>query len=228
VTYRQYAAYLDEHPDEYNRLVDVLTINVTEFFRDSEMWDRFAKAAVPRLLDEKSQRDNRLLRVWCAGCATGEEAYTIAMILSSEIALRETGPELSVFGTDLDPAALAAAKQAVYPIERLEQIPRRFRLGTVDVDRTSFRISRPIRDRVRFRRLNLFEDEPISMVDVISCRNVFIYFTREQQRQVGSVFWSALNKGGYLILGRSEKLPLDLAKKLELVDGRERIYRKPR
>lgn len=225
-TYRQYAEYLDENPDEYAKLIDTLTINVTQFFRDTTVYELFRKRIVPEILDSKLARHQRMVRVWSAGCATGQEPYSLAMSFLSAMGPRSRDFLLSVQGTDLDRKALATAREAEYPIEQLEHIPRPDR-KYVDVLGETFRIRPEVTKLVRFQYLNLFEDKPIHVVDVIFCRNVFIYFTREEQERMLEVFWASLARGGYLVLGRSERMATSMIGRYELIDGRERIYRKP-
>ena len=227
-TYRQYAAYLDANPDEYPRLIDALTINVTQFFRDASVYDLFRDEVVPALLVAKAERRQRLIRVWSAGCATGEEPYSLAMSFLDGIRRsRADSAILTVIGTDLDREALAKAKRGEYPIRQLSQIPIADRNRYVEVDDEIFRIRPEVMRAVRFQYLNLFEDKPINGIDVIFCRNVFIYFNREDQERLVALFRGALSRGGYLVLGRSERLAPALAKEFELVSGRERVYRKP-
>lgn len=225
-TYRQYAEHLDQNPEEYAKLVDTLTINVTQFFRDSTVYELFRKQIVPDLLKSKLARHQRMVRVWSAGCATGQEPYSLAMSFLSAIGLESRDFLLSVQGTDLDRKALAVAREAIYPIEQLEHIPRPDR-EYVDILGDTFRIRPEVTKLVRFQYLNLFEDTPIHVVDVIFCRNVFIYFTREEQERMLQLFWASLSRGGYLVLGRSERLATVMTGRFELVNGRERIYRKP-
>ncbi len=226
-TYGQYARHIDTHPDEYARMLDTLTINVTEFFRDAEVYELFAKEAVPDLLERKLGRRRRMIRAWSAGCSTGEEPYSIAMILHDAIRRGNDEFLLTVLGTDIDRTSLRFAERGEYPVERLKHMPAHYRRLYVDEDGSVCRIKPEIARCVRFRPLNLFEDGPIHVVDVIFCRNVFIYFTRAQQARVMERFWRALHRGGYLVLGRSEKLAKGVADRLELVDGRRRVYRKP-
>jgi len=227
-TYRQYARQLDRDPEEYQHLLDTLTINVTDFFRDPKVYEIFTHTVVPRIIDYKSSRRQRLIRAWSAGCATGEESYSIVMAI-----LNVLGPSrrndflVSVLGTDIDQKVLDSAKIAKYPNEQLAKVPRAYK-QFLDMGDKTFHVKEDVRKLVKFRQLNLFEDNPIHMVDIIFCRNVFIYFTRQQQEKVLEGFWSALHRGGYLVLGRSEKLSPKLAGRLELVDGRHRVYRKPR
>ncbi len=226
-SYRQYSEYLDGHAEEYSKLIDVLTINVTDFYRDSMVYDIFRRQIVPDMLAEKQRSRHRMIRAWSAGCATGEETYSIAMSFLAGMGENEGRFLLSILGTDLDEHVLLTAKRATYPIEKLSSIPEEHQVKYVEVHGETFTIRPEVQRYVKFRSFNLFSDKPISVVDVIFCRNVFIYFSREQQDAILDRFWSALARGGYLVLGRSEKLSKTAASRFELVNGRERIYRKP-
>ena len=228
VTYRQYESHLDKDPEEYAKLLDALTISVTQFFRDTSVFDLFRSRIVPDLIGPESTRHRPVVRAWSAGCATGEEAYSIAMTLLGGVrdhAARR--PIVQVIGTDIDEAALETARRAEYPIAQLEQIPASEQQRYVDVHGDRFRIRPDVTDHVRFEYLNLFEDRLARVVDVVFCRNVFIYFNREDQERMLASFWDCLVKGGYLVLGRSERLAPALAERFEVVSVRERIYRKP-
>ena len=226
-TYRQYAARLDEDPAEYARLLDALTINVTQFFRDPSVYELFRAEVLPALLAAKAGRRQRIVRVWSAGCATGEEPYSIAMSLLSEFQKSDSAHFLpAVIGTDIDRNALARAKTGEYPLAALAHIPTADRNRFVEVAGDHFRFTHEVTHIVRFQYLNLFEDPPVRGVDAVFCRNVFIYFNREEQERMLSVFWEALSRGGYLVLGRSERLHPSVSSRFELVSSRERIYRK--
>lgn len=226
-TYRQYAAYLDAHPDEYAKLLDTLTINVTQFFRDPTVFELFREDILPALIKDKAARHQRMIRVWSAGCATGQEPYSLAMSFLAAMGPKADDFLLTILGTDLDRKALAVASRAEYDIAILDQIPVADQQRSVDVYGGHFRIKPEVRRHCKFEYLNLFEDRPVHVVDVIFCRNVFIYFNREEQERVLGVFWSALARGGYLVLGRSERMGAPVSREFELVSGRERIYRKP-
>lgn len=227
-TYRQYAARLDEDPEEYARLLDTLTINVTQFFRDPSVFEVFRAEVLPELLSMKSARHQRIIRVWSAGCATGQEPYSIAMSLLDEMRHHPKAGFLpTVIGTDIDQRALAVAKRAEYPVAQLAHIPTADRNLFVDIGGDTFHMKPAVTKYVRFQRLNLFADEPLNAVDVVFCRNVFIYFNRDEQERMVEVFWDSLSRGGYLVLGRSERLAPALARRFELINTRERIYRKP-
>ena len=226
-SYRQYALQLDRDPAEYAQLLDTLTINVTDFFRDPTVYQAFRTRVVPALIKAKMAGRHRMIRAWSAGCATGEEAYSIAMTLLDGVERSHEPFLVSVYGTDLDPKALEVARKGEYRASDAKNLPHAFRMKYAELEDDVFRVSETVKEHVRFSPLNLFEDRPISVVDLIFCRNVFIYFTKEQQEKVLERFWTALSRGGYLILGRSEKMASSFGGRFELVSSKERIYRKP-
>ena len=225
-TYRQYSRLLDSSPEEFAKLLDALTINVTDFFRDPPVYELFRSKIVPEIIQRKKRTRHRMIRVWSAGCATGEEPYSIAMSFLSELGPSADGFMLNVVATDLDPNAMAFGQRAVYDIAKLKHIPKTDQLRFVDIHGDKFSIRPEVTRHVKFKSLNLFMDEPIHMVDVLFCRNVFIYFTREQQARVLDIFAGSIARDGYMVLGRSEKLAASVAGLFELVSGRDRIYRK--
>lgn len=226
-SYRQYSDLLDSEPSEYEHLFDTLTINVTEFFRDAPVWKVIRNQVMEDIVEGKSGGRTKTIRLWSAGCATGEEAYSLAMVLLDTLGERASNHIVSVTATDLDPIALRTAEHAVYPNQHLRHLPSSYQIRfTERVDASHFRIAPHVRRIVRFARLSMFEESPMRMMDLILCRNVFIYFDRAQQAKVLEGFSRSLVRGGYLVLGRSEKLSEEAAALLEVVDGRERIYRK--
>jgi chemotaxis protein methyltransferase CheR len=226
VTYRQYASYLSEHPEEYPHLLDTVTVNVTEFFRDPPVWKIIDSEVVSGLLKAKRAVGQRTIRVWSAGCATGEEAYSITMSFLSAMEDDADSYVLSVIGTDLDPEALKTAAAAEYDAAKLEHIPVHDRVRFITTEGKRFHIKSEVREHVRFRKLDLFCDEPPHAIDLVLCRNVFIYFSREQQGRATNVFHHALTRGGYLVLGRTEKMANGAAGGFAAVSSKERVYRK--
>jgi two-component system, chemotaxis family, CheB/CheR fusion protein len=199
---REYYDVLRENPEEAQALLGDLLITVTTFFRDSEAFETLKTKVVPLLFDGRDPSE--ALRIWVPGCATGEEAYSVAMLLLEEGSRRELRPPLQVFGSDLDSRALGLAREGRYPAsieadvgdERL----RRF----FNHEGDGYRVRQELRDVVLFSVHDLLKDPPFSRVDLISCRNVLIYLDRELQGQVCSTFHYALNPGGFLLLGASE------------------------
>ena len=224
-TYRQYSRLLDSSPEEYAKLLDALTINVTDFFRDPPVYHVFRSQIVPEIIQRKKRSRRRMIRVWSAGCATGEDPYSIAMAFLAELGALADGFMINIIATDLDPNALAFAQRAQYDIAKLKHIPKTDQLKFVDIEGDKFRIRPEVTRHVKFKRLNLFTDEPIHVVDIIFCRNVFIYFTREQQERVLDIFSSSISRDGYMVLGRSKRRAASVAGCFEMVGGRDRSYR---
>lgn len=227
-TYRQYSDLLDQDPSEYQELLNTITINVTDFFRDQAMWNVLKTRVLKEIVVRKKAGRNKTIRIWSAGCSTGEEPYSAAMLLLDTLGLESSNYLISVTASDLDPVALAKAERGVYDNTELRRIPAGYQVRfTRGVGDSQFEIAPEVRRLVRFQRINLFEPAPFRVMDLIMCRNVFIYFDRDQQARVLENFWNSMARGGYLVLGRSEKLSSDVAARLEMVDGRERVYKKP-
>jgi len=218
---KDYYDFLRENADEPQALLADLLISVTTFFRDTEAFDTLTKAVLPNLFKDKDPSEP--VRVWVCGCATGEEAYTLAILLLEETARHEQRPSIQIFGSDLDARALASAREGRYPaaIEADVNEERLRRFFTQEGDR--YRVRQEVRDTVLFAVHDLLKDPPFSHVDLISCRNVLIYLDRELQEQVCNTFHYALNPSGFLFVGSSETAdnPPGL---FRLIDRPSRIY----
>ena len=216
-----YLELLRENPGEVQALFGDLLISVTTFFRDPAAFKALEMLVIPHLFEGKDS--SSAIRVWAPGCATGEEAYSIAMLLMEEAARRDVHPQIQIFATDIDANALNAAREGSYPaaIETDVSEERLRRFFILEKDR--YRVKRELRDTVLFALHNLTNDPPFSRLDMISCRNVLIYFDRDLQRQACGIFNYALNPGGYLFLGASENAdsPRDA---FTLIDRDARIY----
>jgi two-component system CheB/CheR fusion protein len=197
-----YYAYLRDSAEEAQALFADLLISVTSFFRDPAAFDALVSQVIPQLFDGKEAGDQ--IRVWVPGCATGEEAYSIGMLLLEEAGRRGLRPELQVFGSDLDAAALGVARVGRYPVTIETDIgeERLRRFFTREGDH--YRVKRELRDIVLFASHSLLRDPPFSRIDLVSCRNLLIYLERELQQQVIGTFHYALSPNGYLFLGASE------------------------
>ena len=227
-TYREYTDRLQSMPEEYSALIDVLTINVTDFFRDTPVWDILRTRVVSDMLAEKLRGRSRTIRVWSAGCATGEEPYSVAMMLLDALGKDADKFLITILGTDLDPDALASAAKGVYDNEFLKHIPPSYQVRFVrSAGKKSFEVLPEVRRLVRFKHISLFDGPPMRVADLVLCRNVFIYLDRTRQAKVLETFWTALARGGYMVLGRSEKLSRESARRFEPIEPKERIYRKP-
>ena len=202
--YGNYLDYLEVHPEEFERLFDTLLINVTCFFRDRAAWEYISSDIIPRILAQKGATEP--IRVWTAGCASGQEAYTIAMALTEALGAKAFHDRVKIYATDVDENALTQARQATYSARELiglapEQIEQFFE--KLD-DRYTFR--KDLRQSVIFGRHDLVQDAPISKIDWLSCRNALMYFNAETQAQILSRFHFSLREGGFLFLGKAEML----------------------
>ncbi len=203
-SYGKYREYLETHPDEFSILFDTILINVTGFFRDPESWNFLAEEAVPKILAAKASPDP--VRVWVAGCATGEEAYTLAMLFAEAMGEESFLRRVRIYASDLDQGALAMARLGAYRPEALERVPEALR-GRYFEETGTRRTFRPeFRRSVVFGALDLVRDAPISHVDLISCRNTLMYFNSELQNRILARFHFALNDPGFLFLGKAEML----------------------
>ncbi|GAA3065192.1 hypothetical protein GCM10010520_11230 [Rhizobium viscosum] len=217
-----YYTFLRENAEEAQALFTDFLISVTTFFRDPHAFDILSKDVIPQLFE--GNETARSIRVWVPGCATGEEAYTIGILLLEEAARRDLRPEIQVFGSDLDAGALTIAREGRFPAtieaDVSEDRLRRFFQREGD----HYRVRRELRDIVLFASHSLLRDPPFSRVDIVSCRNLLIYLDRELQHQVCNTFHYALNPGGFLFLGASESAdqPAGLFRS---VDRDARIYR---
>lgn len=198
----QYLAYLREHGEEAQALFDDLLISVTNFFRDPDAFEVLARDVIPALFqDDRPEND---VRVWIPACATGEEAYSLAMLLLEEAARREVRPNIHLFASDLDEHALSTAREGRYPsaitTDLSESRLRRFFVREGD----QFRIRQEVRDVVVFASHNILKDPPFSRMNLISCRNFLIYLDRDMQHHVSTILHYALKPRGFLFLGSSE------------------------
>ena len=198
----EYYDVLRDRADEAQALLGDLLISVTTFFRDSDAFEKLAKDIIPQLFVGKEPDET--IRVWVSGCATGEEAYSFAILLIEASANHPIRPPMQVFGSDLDSRALASAREGRFPmaIEADVSEERLRRFFTREGDH--YRVRQEVRDMVLFAVHDLLKDPPFSHVDLISCRNVLIYLDRELQEQVCSTFHYALNPGAFLFVGSSE------------------------
>ncbi len=206
-SYADYMDYLEVHPEEFPQLFNTILINVTSFFRDPPAWDFLAKEVVPRMLKDKPAHEP--IRVWGAGCASGEEAYTIAMVLAEAMGIESFRERVKVYATDVDEEALNAARQAGYGSKELEPVDPKLREKYFEPVNSRYCFRADMRRSVIFGRHDLLQDAPISRLDLLVCRNTIMYFNAEAQSRILARFHFALNNGdsgGYLFLGRAELL----------------------
>ncbi|WP_428563114.1 MAG: chemotaxis protein CheB [Solidesulfovibrio sp. DCME] len=216
----EYLEFLRQNPDELTSLYKDLLIGVTNFFRDPEAFAALARRVVPEILRERRGP----IRVWTAGCSTGEEPYSLAMLFRDALDAAGDGRDVKIFATDIDRAALDFASAGVYP-ENIAADLSRERLQKYFVRRgDGYQIAKPIREMVIFAAHNIIKDPPFNKIDLLSCRNLLIYLQPVLQQKVMSFFNFALNEGGHLFLGSSETVG-GFANYFQLVDPKWKLYR---
>jgi chemotaxis methyl-accepting protein methylase len=224
-TYEDYQAVLDTQPAEYERLKDAITINVTRFYRNADTWNLLRTQLHEVCADERAE-----VRAWSAGCSSGEEAYTLAMLIADHLD-REGKPErlglVTVDATDIDRQCLERAQEARYSREALAEIPADLAARYFENVGDECRVVERVRRRVVVRAQDLSSDPPPRRnYHLILCRNVVIYFGRPTQERVFTAFADALAPGGLLVLGKVETLFGPARDRLTLLDPRERVYRR--
>jgi chemotaxis protein methyltransferase CheR len=226
-TYADYQALLEATPTEYERLRDALTINVTRFYRNAETWNLLRNELLAPLCDPRLGE----FRAWSAGCSSGEEAYTLAVLVADRFDRDGRSEQLNrvaIDATDVDRVSLERARTARYQAEGLSEMPPELLAAYLQPDGREYRVTERVRRRVFVRRLDLSrEPPPRTHYQLILCRNVVIYFDRPMQERLFQVFAGALAPGGLLILGKVETLFGPARESLALVDPRERVYRRP-
>jgi two-component system CheB/CheR fusion protein len=199
---KPYAAFLHQNAEEARSLLKDLLISVTNFFRDQEPFQALEQNIIPKLFEGKKSDD--VIRIWVAGCATGEEAYSIAMLLTEKTLELPMVPSIQIFATDIDEDAIAHAREGCYTLNDAADVsPERLRRFFVK-EGDAYRVRREIREMILFAVHNVVKDPPFSRLDLVSCRNLLIYLNRAAQERVLSIFHFALNPGCYLFLGNSE------------------------
>lgn len=224
-TYMDYMAVLERDPSEYDRLLDDLTINVTQFFRDTKTFKVIKDVVIRKIISAKQKQNRKIIRVWSAGCATGEEPYSIGILFNEILGIKINCFFISIYATDIDVNSLKKARAAEYDNDSVseveENILRRYFLYD-----GKYKLKEEITKMIKFKHHNLIADEPFTHMDIILCRNALIYFSRELQQKLFREFYEGLNKGGYLILGKTESLTGEPARMFQPINIEERIYQK--
>ena len=216
-----YREFLKEHPEETHALLDDMLIGVTNFFRDRESFEALEREVIPHIMHGGRGEQ---ARVWVPGCATGEEAYSIAMLLAEYADTLNAPPSFQLFASDIDEPAIAFGRAGVYPESIITDVPPTRLRQFFGKEQHRYRINKTIRDRVLFALHNVLRDPPFSRIDLVSCRNLLIYLDRDVQTRLLEMFHFALRPGGYLFLGSSESADV-AGSHFEVVDKKHRIFR---
>ena len=203
--FEQYEDYLEIHSQEFTELFNTILINVTSFFRDKEAWDYIASEIIPNILEAKTPGST--IRLWSAGCATGEEAFSLAILMAEALGIEASRRQVKIYATDIDDEALEQARKGIYSTSSLENMPEELQKKYFDSSKSSRSVFRQdLRRTIIFGRHDLMHDAPISRLDLLLCRNTLIYFNREAQQRIVARFHFALKDTGYLFLGRAETI----------------------
>lgn len=216
-----YADYLRDHPEENQALMKDLLISVTNFFRDAESIETLVQKVIPRLFEKNSDDQ---VRVWIAGCATGEEAYSLAMLLSEHAATLTSPAKVQLFATDLDEEAVQIAREGYYKDAEVADVSAERLRRFFNREAEGYRVRRELRESILFAVHNALKDPPFSHLDLISCRNLLIYLNRTAQTRLLDIFHFALNAGGMLFLGSAESVD-GVTDLFSTVDKENHIYR---
>ncbi len=221
--YLDYRDRLESSAEEFGHLFNTILINVTGFFRDAEPWSYLQREILPDLLAEADPAED--IRVWSAGCASGEEAYSLAMVFAEALGVDECLRRVKIYGTDLDQEALHEARTAQYSAKSVDTLPNELRDKYFEPNGGTYTFRPELRRKVIFGRHDITQDAPISRLDLLVCRNTLMYFNVETQSQVVDRFHFALREGGYLFLGKAEMLLSD-GERFEVLSMRQRIFRR--
>lgn len=224
VDLEEYIRRLQEDEREQDILYHDLLVEVTQFFRDAEAFNVLASTVIPEIVDSAGAE----IRVWVAGCATGEEAYSLAMLFNEYMTKHGKEIDLKIFATDIHPKSLELASNGTYGADRIRNVPAHYLDNYFRLEETGlYRITKELRSHVIFAPHNLTQDPPFTKLNLVSCRNVLIYMRPSTQKKIISYFHFGLHTDGHLLLGPSEHLG-DLKEEFVMVDRRWRIFRKRR
>lgn len=214
-SFQEYYYAMSQNERLFNEFINYITINVSEFYRNPGQWDVLEKEIIPHLMSSKKN-----LKIWSAACSTGEEPYSMVMLLTRFLPL----DHIKVFATDIDRGAIEKAKLGLYKEKSLENLPEDFKKRYFVKDGNFYRISDDVKKRVEFGYLNLLSDKFPDNCDLILCRNVLIYFTEEAKDSVYRKFYHSLNRNGVLFVGSTEQIILP--QKYNMVPVKTFFYRK--
>ncbi|WP_433790363.1 CheR family methyltransferase [Actinoplanes sp. CA-252034] len=221
--YQDYLDHLQVHPDEFTALFNTILINVTAFFRDADAWD-YLRAEVLRPMIEAKPADS-MIRIWSAGCASGEEAYTLAILLAEMLGFDQFKDRVKIYATDVDEEQLNEARQASYGEREIQDLDPELVERYFEQINGRYTFRKDLRRSVIFGRNDLVQDAPISRIDLLTCRNTLMYFNAETQAKILGRFHFALAETGVLFLGKAEML-LSHSSLFTPIDLKRRVFRR--
>lgn len=227
-SYTEYLSILRNNPGEYDKLLNALTINVTEFFRDGEVFEYIRRKVLPEIIKNKEKRQKKVIRIWSAGCADGPEPYTLA-ILAFEVLGERLYKDffVNIYGTDIDEDCLRRAQEGVYAKNtHIKNVP----LNIIQkyftyVGDNKYAVNDRLRIITKFRRHDLVLDKPLNYIDLVVCRNALIYFSRQLQEKVFMNFHKGLARDGFMVLGKIETVSGPAQGMFDLIDLQNKVYK---
>jgi len=224
--YKDYIRLLSSDPCECDELMRDITINVTQFFRDGPVFRELEEEILPLLIYRKAIEGKSTIRIWSAGCSSGEEPYSLAIILKELLGDEIDSFRLEIIGSDIDEEMLLSAREGRYLPRQLVNVPPTYLEQYFRLEKDMYWLDQEIKDMVKFRTIDLFRTSAGSNLDMILCRNVVIYFTREMQERLYLEFYRSLNDGGFFVMGNTETLGGEASRLFNPVKSRERIFQK--
>jgi chemotaxis protein methyltransferase CheR len=225
---KSYIELLRNNPEELNKLMDALTVNVTEFFRNSETFATLETEIIPKILQNKETDSRDVIKVWSAGCSSGEETYSLAILFLEALRKSRKEYDLMIYGTDIDRISIIKAKSGIYESNKVSGIRKDLLDRYFEEHGNEYRIKPFVKENVNLSYLDLTSDfvQSLTTYELILCRNVIIYFTLDVKKSLFMKFYQMLRKDGYLIIGKNESITGKAVDYLETVNLSERIYKK--
>ncbi len=224
--YLDYVMLLNKDPQEYDRLIECLTIKVSEFFRDSKVFDLLGDTIIPEIVSQKQTLGVQKIRAWSCGTAHGQEAYSMAILFCEALGKGLDDFDIKIVGTDIDKNVLEEAPWGSYDKSALQKIGTHLVFKYFARFQDRYVVSDRAKTLVTFKYHDALSDNTMFGMDIVLCRNLLIYFKKGLQEKALCNLFTALNPGGFLVLGKTETLPPQMLDYFEVVDLRERIYRK--
>jgi chemotaxis protein methyltransferase CheR len=222
-TFGRYLQYLNKNPDEYSILLNEITVNYTTFMRDQDVYNHLEHFLLPKLLQTSP------VRIWSAGCASGEEPYSLSILVHKILGQRIQNHNVVIYASDIDKDALSKASKGEYQEKQLQGLgDLTIRNFFNKINDETYQVKNHIKQIIRFGEHDLMKPAPYNSLDLILCRNVMIYFSREGQQIVHMHFYNALNPGGYFVSGKSEMLSGEPSVKFASIDIKTKVYQKPK
>lgn len=222
--YADYIKHLNSNPAEYTSLIDTLTVNVTDFFRNPETYEHVEKDVLPAVIKSKAKSPLKSIRIWSAGSSIGVEAYSIAIMLHNLLKQDFKRYKISIIGTDIDKASLFKAQLGVYSETEMKGVDPKTAEKYFVKKGDKYHVIDELKKITSFKRNDLISGAKMTGFDIIFCRNVTIYFTKELQEKLYMIFYDSLNNGGYYVMGKTETMIGPAKDVFKPFCARERIY----